>query len=350
MMLTVATHLIESLTGLSFTEFLQDSIFNPLGMTSTYLEPKSVIDAGLKDRIAMPYKWNEDETWTQLELDDCPESQGAGSIFTSVNDYIKWVKALMNQESPLTEETAQGLIKPRIIEDPEDDDRLPMTSFTSYATGLETYYYRGHRIVQHDGAIPGYGSEHFFLPDLKFGGVVLGNANGATSVTTIIAKELIDEFLNVPKDERPDWNAIFRKKEDEYEAKKPEENKERRQKLCPNDDTEPQKLPLEVYTGTYSNTGYHSMKVEVKQGQLYIDATDRTMGFTLTLEHICHQTKYIAHMSDYFEGGDGELAAEFKMDNDKTTKLGLELVDNDDGFDDLIWFDRVEGSAVVSQR
>lgn len=96
--------------------------------------------------------------------------------------------------------------------------------------------------------------------------------------------------------------------------------------ICPGiQEPQPQKTPLDAYTGEYWNKGYRLFTVQVKDDKLFIDATDRSMGFTLILEHICDQTKYIAHMSDFLEGGDDPLIAEFKFEGDKASKLGVDL-------------------------
>ena len=340
MMFTVATYLVEQVSGLSFVEFLHKHFFGPLSMDTTHLQPDAAIAAGLQDRIATPYIWRDVSAYTSIELEQCPEAQGAGSIFTSANDYIKWVRAVMNQEHPVSPELYKGLMKPRIFENPEKDvDELaPLTSPTFYAAGWELYYYRGYKVVNHDGMIGGFGGTHFFLPQLKFGAVIFGNAGVANDVATIISHELIDEVLNVPQCERPDWNELQKKDLEEYERDKEDLRKE----LCPETDgTEPQKLPLNAYTGKYQNAGYHEMTVIVKDDKLLIDATDRSMGFNLAFEHVCDQTKYIAHLSDYYEGSDEELAAEFKFENDKVVKMGIRL---EEDLKELIWFDRVESS------
>ena len=88
---TVAAYLVEKMSGLSFADFLQAHFCKPIGMSSTHLQPEAAEAAGLGDRIATPCVWNEDNsTYKRVELQHCPEAQGAGSIITSVNDYTKW--------------------------------------------------------------------------------------------------------------------------------------------------------------------------------------------------------------------------------------------------------------------
>ncbi|RAL01227.1 beta-lactamase family protein [Aspergillus ibericus CBS 121593] len=337
MMYTVATHLVEQKTGQRFANYLEDRFFRPLGMTSTTLQPQRARDRGLGDRIAMGYSWQaDDQNYHGFPSPDCPEAQGAGSILTSVNDYIKWVQAMIGRHGPITDTVYKGLILPRIITDPTSEHLDPLTSPTLYAAGWEVRYYRGHLIVSHDGAISGFGTTHFFLPEYNFGGVIFGNSEAGNPVADILARELVDEVLQVPAGDRPDWNSIVFA---EWTRSDDPGEEELRQKLCPDaEQSQPQELPLSAYTGEYQHPGYHTLTVAVKDDQLFIDATDRSFGFTLTLDHVCDQSKYIAHLSDFQEGGDVPFLAEFELENDRAVRLGLDLEVDLEG---LVWFDRV---------
>lgn len=314
-------------------------------MNSTYLQPSTAIDAGLEDRIATPYSWDDDKgSYSPIRLMQVPESQGAGSIFTSVNDYIRWVRAIMNQERPITPEIYHDLIRPRIIEDPNLDRPGDHTSPTWYAAGMEITYYRGYEIIHHDGSTSGFGSFHFFLPELKFGGIAVGNSLWANPIGTLICYELIFDVLNVPPTEfpewasLPDWSSLMKKIKEAEE----EEAKELREALCPGASKgERQKKPLDVYTGRYWNRGYHGMYVEIRDGHLFINATDRSNAFTLTFDHLCDQTKYIAQFWDYYEGDYSEIVAQFRFERGKVVKMGLQL---EDEMDHLVWFDK-QGSG-----
>lgn len=345
MMFTVATYLVEKKTGLSFSDFLHEHFFRPLGMDSTSLQPKEAKLKGFGDLIATGYAWDDDKQFYRDFLyQDCPEAQGAGSIITSVNDYIKYVKAFLDHDDPFTEEICKGLLKPRMIQDPDCENLPPFVSPIIYAAGWEVSYYRGHKIVSHDGNIPGSATRHFFLPDFKFGGTIFGNAaDGAGIVIAVLVWELIDEVIKVPRTERLDWNQIesrLQAGESILDGSKLHNyEKEEREKLCPGvEEAEPQKIPLSAYVGEYWNAGYHGMTVQVKDGGLFIDCSDRSMPFTLTFEHFYGQTKYIARMRDYFEGCEGPFRAEFRFENDRVVKMGLHL---EDYIKELIWFDKI---------
>ncbi|KAF7540163.1 hypothetical protein G7054_g1616 [Neopestalotiopsis clavispora] len=341
MMYTAAVHLVEQTTRLSFSDFLEKHIFEPLGMSSTSLQPSHARAKGHGDRITEGHAWQRDEeTYRKFQTPECPEAEGAGSIITSANDYIKWVKAMLKHEGPITQNVRKGILKPRAINDLDDDDQDPFTDPGVYAAGWDIFYYRGHKIVTHNGGVPGFGTRHTFLPDHSFGCVAFGNSTNGGTLAEVVAKELIDEILKVPKDERVDWNKRERDAEQKWRA--PEAEKERREKLrqelCPGiKEPQPQTQPLEAYAGEYHNVGYHGMTVQVLDGKLFIDASERSMGFLVTFEHVCDQTKYLMHMKDYLDGEVYSKKAEFVLDNGKVTRMGLHL---EEDLDDYIWFNK----------
>ncbi|EQL00521.1 beta-lactamase family protein [Ophiocordyceps sinensis CO18] len=340
MMYTVASYLVEKMAGLPFADFLEQRFFRPLDMRSTNLQPERARAKGLGHRIATGYFWDEHgHKYRGVRPRGDPEAQGADSVITSVNDYIKWVRAMVNHEGPITRDVYDGLVRLRIIEDQGDAHLRPFTSPLFYSAGWETYYYRGNTVISHDGNDPGFNTYHFFLPELKSGGVILTNSDSGGAIVNILMREIIDEFLGVPVAERVDWKRTETKP---HHAKDEDATAELLPKLCPGSKKpHPQSNPLGAYTGTYRNKGYHSLTVQISNGSLFVDAGDRSFPFTLTLEHLCNQTKYVAHMRFTDSPGTGvedDIMAEFTLRNNAAARMGLELESDLPG---LIWFDKV---------
>jgi len=367
MMYTVATYLIEVKTQQSFSDFLEERIFRPLDMTSTNLQSTRAGAKGLGDRIATGYYWDGDSSaYCPIQPWDCPEGQGAGSVVTSADDFIKWVKCLLRREGPINEKVYQGLIRMRSFVNPSGRRLKRFTSPTFYAAGLEIYYYRGHMVVGHDGAIPGFGSRFLFLPDSKFGVVVMGNSDGIGTVSNIVCRQLIDSLLGVPNRDvqprnrnkkqkvpktAPRESLTLRQKSassnrgqnlaknEGKPAEKPETKELQTRKPELREASSPQEIPLTAYAGTYSHPGYRTMVVQIRDEKLFIDATDRSMGFTLEFEHVADQTKYTAYLSDLFEGGRDPVRAEFLLTGGRATKMGLDL---EPVLKELIWFEFIK--------
>lgn len=253
----------------------------------------------------------------------------------------------MNKEAPINDEIYKGLTTPRIFSNPDDDELDPFCSWQGYSAGLESYFYRGHQIVQHDGLISGFSSVHFFFPDFKVGGVFLGNSENAGSIGSgVLLKEIMDEILEIPKLERVEWNARQHKLEDAYQDKLKKAQEELRKELSTNDDgvAEPLKMSLDAYVGQYWNVGYKGMVVKLKDIYLHIDASDRTMAFALDLEHISNNTYFIGTIYDMLAAGEevDKIKVEFRLDAEKkVARMGIDQESNLDG--QLIWYDKVHG-------
>jgi hypothetical protein len=341
LMFTVATHLIETLTNKTFSEFLQERIFAPLNLTSTFLQPSSVPPADRDSRLACGYSYREStSTYHAIPVFDTPEDQGAGSIITSVNDYIVYVHALMTHAPPFTQAIQKALVTPRFALPEYNDDRERLQSSTLIGLGWEIFYYRGHRVVQHDGSISGLTSTHFFLPARNFAAVILCNGDAGYPAVAALVRELIDQTLGVEPSQRLDWPEIFTRgrggwfasresaedvrrrvrgeaesedadgeqKEEEKApssidtagakdmaeltlADQPEKERGSEEKYIPPPFPTPS-LPLDRFTGEYHHAGYDSFVVGVRASPeggeaLFIDAADRCMGFGIALEFVC---------------------------------------------------------------
>lgn len=360
MMYTVATYLVEVKSGRNFGAFLEDRIFKPLDMSSTSLQPSRARLRGFETSMATGYIWNKAEfAYRDLESSDCPEGQGAGSIITSVNDFIKWVKALIDREEPINQKVYEGLTRLRAFVNPNSSKQKRYTSPVAYAAGLDIYYYRGHMVVGHNGVISGWGSRFFFLPDFKFGSVIVGNSEGANSVASILVRRLVDNLLGV-EDEPTHHNKTKTKtkikaknllscRNDNLQSnskvnhtvkKNQGHHNSKEGRLNSLSSTpQPEEMPLSAYIGSYWNSGYHSLVVQVRDDVLFIDATDRSMGFTLAFEHIYNGTEYNAHLSDRLDGGEDLVKAEFVIENHRVMKLGLHL---ETALKEMIWFEKKE--------
>lgn len=345
-MFTVASYLVEQLSGMAFPDYLEEKIFKPLGMTSTNLQASRARERGLGDRLAVGHYWDDEAgAYQKHPAYDCKEGQGAGAIITTAEDYLKWVKALMNQKGPITKEVYQGLVKMRIIpdSDPHADDIAPGCSPVAYSAGLEVFWYRGHLVVSHDGGIPIFGSTHFFLPSIKFGGVILGNGSDTGNVITVLLRELIDEALEVPVSERPNWLEHYDRL-DQDDGKKDALEKVCKKLGVESRESEPLTMPTSSYEGTYSHPGYGEMVVSTKDGEPFIDATDRTDGgLLLRFEHVCQQTKFIANISSNLCGGDEPVAAEFELGEDGAVRMGIHL---EADLEELMWFKKVKETSL----
>jgi CubicO group peptidase (beta-lactamase class C family) len=334
LMYTVACHLVQTVTGESLGGFLKQRIWDPLEMGGTYFDIPGVEEAGCKDELVRPYRWNGEMgcfvegTWLVQ-----PEGYGAGSVYSCAEDHAKWIRCMLKRGGPFSETSHEELVKPRIVVEPEQSPKNGF-GYSLYALGWEVDTYRGHTVIGHDGGMPGFCSLMRYLPYQDWGFVVLGNSNGAAEVARTLFWSLVDDALEIPKMERMDWADFFKKELEDFNGKKDDEAF--LVATVPYSDV----LPLERYVGKYVNAGYHGLAFEIKDDKLFAGCSDRSFPFTLTLRHLSGQS----FVADLYDLSDAEITtkkkAVFDVEGEKVKSLGISFVEELP--DELVWFDRVE--------
>ncbi|KAF5636144.1 hypothetical protein F52700_5458 [Fusarium sp. NRRL 52700] len=366
MMYTVLTRLIEVKSGQKFGKFIRDRIFDPMGMTSSSLQPEGAKARGHGHRLAKGHIWDKKvASYRELEAVNCPEGQGAGSVISSANDFIKFLRALIDRNEPISDDVYQGLTRPRSERGANPRQRKTGIDRIFYTAGMDLFWQDGHAVFGHSGDITGFGSRFVFMPDLKFGAVVMGNSSGTNSVAAQLFREFIAEVINTDIGQKQ-LSAVANR---DVPTKPPEVHmhpksvsqnrptdmvkpKVRKKKDPKIDSTamagvkavSQKAMALEAYTGNYWNPGYHNIRVEMRDNGLFIDATDRSMGFTARLKHKRDQSVYEAHVRDAFDTGDEVLMTEFTIEDSKVVRMGIDL---EPLIGDLIWFDKVGNEQII---
>ncbi|KAI0154415.1 hypothetical protein GGR57DRAFT_114382 [Xylariaceae sp. FL1272] len=204
---------------------------------------------------------------------------------TSADDYIKWVKALMNHEDPIIDEVYRDLVKIRSFPDPDGTVCGPFCSLIFYAAGPELSWYRGYEVTGQDGcSLYGFQNRHLFMSDLELGCVIFGNANGDNETTKILAHEMIDEAIGVPVVQRPNGRQIVEDEVEQNEYHTKEEERKIRQEFGRSDgEQKPQKMPLEAYVGKYWDPGYQGLAVEIQEWETLRRRDGSRSGFYFNL-------------------------------------------------------------------
>jgi CubicO group peptidase (beta-lactamase class C family) len=328
MMFTAASYMVEVLSGENFGEYLRSRIWDPLEMMNTYHDISGVQAGNASGRLAHGYEWNEDkQCLVEIPFIEQPEGQGAGLVFSSANDYARWIRSLIKRAGPLSLAAHRELVKPRAIIDEEEEERRPFHGQPLYALGLVEESYRGRTVIEHNGDVPGFSSAMRYLPELEWGVVIFGNSGEADHLAEALYLHLVDELLCIPAPER-----IHREGQRQAEE--------------PRSDPDPAKpaikpsSPLLHYAGTYRNAGYHDILVEIKDGKLFADCSDRTFGFTLTIDHVSGDD-FVAEMRDIYNGMKRAVGVNFELGLDgRGTSLGVEF--EEEMKSEFIRFARVE--------
>lgn len=216
-----AAHLIETVTGSAFEDFLRTNIWNPLGMNDTGFDLQAALDRNLD--VAQGYYYDADtdtDTDTDADTDTGkgklhptnrtynPAITGAGNILTSATSYAKWMDALLTHSPPISPAGYTALFSAHTIGTPAPYN--PFSAPDLYGLGWVIQNYRGETIVQHGGAQDGYGALVVMLPARGFGVTILGNyMEGMNGAAQVLGFELVDNLLGVGEGGRFDWVGTY---------------------------------------------------------------------------------------------------------------------------------------------
>ncbi|PHR23167.1 MAG: hypothetical protein COA38_17275 [Fluviicola sp.] len=178
----VMAQIIEKLSGLSFSDFMEKEIFQPLEMTnSTVLE----IEKEIKNRA---YGYVVKDTSITLKDQSLFSAiQGDGGIYSSVLDYYKWDQALYTDKLlPLNKLDAAFY----------NYDENGKSNKKGYGYGWVVDYYKGIKILQHGGSSTGFGSHVIRIPSENISVAIFTNRSKRGQELSNRAKALISHFTN----------------------------------------------------------------------------------------------------------------------------------------------------------
>jgi CubicO group peptidase (beta-lactamase class C family) len=255
LMFMTAGYIAGQLNGTSWEDAVAQRLFKPLEMTGTNF---SELDTQNSADFAQPYRKGRDlkAELKRIPFDpQCPNrcAMGpAGEINSNVADMSKYLlfhmnggkvegKQLLSENNSIQMQTPQMAIPgaPAYKELGEG----------SYGMGFFLSSYRGHKVVEHGGAIDGFTANFSFLPAERIGVVVLTNLDGNLA-PTIVTNNVYDRLLGL--DQIP-WSQ--RMLAAEAGGKKAEQEAKDKGYSPRKTGTHPSH-DLRDYAGDYSNPGY----------------------------------------------------------------------------------------------
>jgi CubicO group peptidase (beta-lactamase class C family) len=159
---SLATVVVERVTGRPFAEWMREEVFLPLGMTKTWVRanPGQIIP-----RRSIGYIPGEGGF---REVRDLHSSAGAGGIYTTPGDVAKWLRNFKTGQLG-----GQAVIKEMTTSFVLNDGKP-----SNYGYGVFLDSTRGVRRWQHGGNDLAHSSTFVYYPDLDAGYVVFSNYQG----------------------------------------------------------------------------------------------------------------------------------------------------------------------------
>ncbi len=168
---TLLGAVIEEVSGLSYGDYLELNILEPLGMDSTFTDPTQAAEAGLATGHGSLFGWP-----IAREQEFLQYAVPAGFIISTARDMGRYSAALL----------AGGSFGEATILSPESVEALwtDTGGDVPYALGWMLSEVGDERVVSHGGSLENYASQLVLLPDRGVGAVVLFNGNHLLYNTT----------------------------------------------------------------------------------------------------------------------------------------------------------------------
>lgn len=170
--------LIERLSGQSYTSFMDENIFSPLGMDDTFALPNDERLNG--EHVAESYS-----TDGAYEPDPIDRISGSGSIYSTLGDMYLYDQALYKDELVSQETLAEAFVSGVLNNGGE----------TAYGFAYDLGEYAGETYVGHSGAWLGFESYYLRFPGRNLSVVVLLNLDYSEEGAEGIAFSVADLYL-----------------------------------------------------------------------------------------------------------------------------------------------------------
>ncbi|HET7012040.1 MAG TPA: serine hydrolase domain-containing protein [Anaerolineales bacterium] len=151
--------IIEQVSGQSYKDFIQQAIFEPLGMhDSGYDQDARGLAVGYRDQ----------HTVVPSQVIDSSFLYSAGALYSTVEDLYRWDQALYTEQL-ISRELLDQMFAPRASLYPD------AVGSAAYGYGWIVLDHMGRRMVGHGGALDGFRAWIFRYPDDRITIIVLSN-------------------------------------------------------------------------------------------------------------------------------------------------------------------------------
>ena len=171
--------IVEKVSGKTFSEYLNQNIIAKIGLKNTSLDR---LDSVLSFR-AKGYEKNQQGVWAHAMYISMEGPYSAGAIVSTVDDLYQWTKALHDNKI-LSAASTQKMMTPYM---------------NKYGYGIGIDSLKTHKLVSHNGGIPGFVTNLSYYPADDVCVVVVSN-NGSNSdgVSSALASILFDLPVQKP--------------------------------------------------------------------------------------------------------------------------------------------------------
>jgi CubicO group peptidase (beta-lactamase class C family) len=178
----ILKELLEKISGLNYTDYLQKYVFTPLEMNTTVLSERNKTQ--IKNR-AFGYSKTKNN-FIKTDNNITSFTMGDGSIYSNVEDLSKWTFGRKRILSKKSYELSKSPLAPT-------DEKNEF-----YGFGLNVTKYLDNKVIYHGGFSIGFRSSIYLIPNKQIGIIFLSNLhkNEGSDFTKKIAKFIIENNIN----------------------------------------------------------------------------------------------------------------------------------------------------------
>ena len=215
LMYYAAAYLVEKVAGQPWETFVQERIFDPLGMASSNFLPDPPREG---QPNAQGYRVDRDEAGGAQGLVHMPfglhtelSPGAAGALFSTLADLTQWLRVQVNDGRAgavqlISPDNLKQMHLPQtIVPGGGFNEALLGNSIFTYGMGWFIEPYRGHTLVHHGGNVEGHSLIIGFLPQKRVGVIGLTNIAGLP-LRDVLLYEGIDRALDLSA---RDWNTRY---------------------------------------------------------------------------------------------------------------------------------------------
>ena len=161
--------IVEKVSGKPFGQFLHDRIFGPLKMNNTLAYEKGKNEVPHR---AYGHTKQKDGSWQETDQSPTSAVLGDGGIYTSLDDLMKWDRALREPTLLSAAEMEPALSQ---VQPSGGPAKYQSGKDVSYGFGWFLDPYKGHKRMWHDGSTIGFRTTIQRFPDDQLTVIVLAN-------------------------------------------------------------------------------------------------------------------------------------------------------------------------------
>lgn len=184
---TLLGHLVETVSGAPYADYMKSHIFGPMGMASSGMGPRP----GMDDFLSKGYRNGEEREL--LPIRDLP----AHALYTSASDLGSFMRTVLGGESDTGRPALERESFEQMLEPQNNEVALDFDIVNGLGWFLEDGTIPGGgRVVRHGGTTLAFSSELILLPEKGLGVAVLANADGSRSIVSRLAEEVLSRVLD----------------------------------------------------------------------------------------------------------------------------------------------------------